>query len=85
MKKVNSNKDVTYVDTIVLVEFNGVKLLGSVDIKKYDDPYRKNLTKKTNMTEFGKKSQDSQIIYVKIKKCGFSGNKIFYEFKPAKK
>lgn len=84
-KKGNTNKDVTYVDTIVLVEFNGVKLLGSVDMKKYDDPYRTNLTKKTNMTKFEKKSQDSKIIYVKIKKCGFSGNKIFYEFKLVKK
>jgi hypothetical protein len=81
----NSNSDITNEDIIALVEFNGVKLLGSIDIKKCVDPYRTNVTKKTNMTKCEKKSRDSQTIYVKIKKCGFSGNKIFYEFKPVKK
>lgn len=81
----NSNSDITNEDTIALVEFNGVKLLGSIDIKKYDDRYRTNLTEKTKVTKFKKNSQDSKITYVKIKKCGFSCNKIFYKFKPVKK
>lgn len=85
MKKRNSNSDITYVDIMVLVEFNGVKLLGSIDVKKYDDRYRTNLTEKTKVTKFKKNSQDSKITYVKIKKCGFSCNKIFYKFKPVKK
>ena len=85
MIKENSNSDITNEDVIALVEFNGVKLLGSIDIKKRDDPFRTNVTKKTNMTKCEEKSQDSQITYVKIKKCGFSCDKIFYKFKPVKK
>jgi hypothetical protein len=85
MIKENSNSDITNEDIIALVEFDGVKPLGSIDIKKRDDPFRTNVTKKTNMTKCEEKSQDSRITYVKIKKCGFSCDKIFYKFKPVKK
>ena len=77
-------KQYSMIDIMALVEFNGVNLLGSISLNESTKPNSKILLKKKERTKFDKK-QGSQLIYVKIKKCGISGDKIFYEFRVVRK
>jgi len=77
-KEIKPNESKTRgVDIIGLVDFNGVKLLGSINKSTYN--YFNNLKKYQNPNATG--FFDYSQVRVKLQKCGILENSLFYKFK----
>lgn len=75
---IRSQEGIKNCDIIGLVDFNGVKLLGSINKKTYNAFIH--LNKKNFQNSHSVKLFDYSKVHVKLKKCGICENKIFYEF-----
>jgi uncharacterized OB-fold protein len=78
-KNIINHKIIPTNNLIGLVDFNGVRLLGSIETKSYNDLIH--LTEKKINNSDSMQSSDYSNIYVKLKKCGIVEGTIFYEFK----